>query len=154
MEKIYQRLVDKNKGDCMRAAIASLLNMDYEQVPNFIEDERGYFPLLWEFLQSTDYEYKGFLHNPMEKVNMHEECFVGALSKYDGVDGIFYASVYSPKYYDTSDPVPNTHAVLIDKNYNIVHDPNPGNKDVIEYPLAKELGYNGIINIMLLEKKK
>ncbi len=45
-----------------------------------------------------------------------------------------------------------THAVIIDKNYNIVHDPNHNNEGLSSYPMAEELGYNGIINIYLINK--
>ena len=39
------------------------------------------------------------------------------------------------------------HAVLIDNNFNIVHDPNPNYKGILKYPLADILGYNGIIKV-------
>ncbi len=68
----------------------------------------------------------------------------------EGVDGYFYASVYSPKYYNPNDNPPVTHAVIIDKNLNIIHDVNPENSNVITYPEADKLKYNGILDVFMI----
>jgi len=154
MKEVYQKEIDKDKGDCMRAAIASLFEKEYEDVPNFIENKNGYYEPLLEFLKTTDYQYEGVLHNPLNKKVLYFPTFISTLNKYNGVDGYFYASVYSPKFFDKNDSNPITHAVLIDKKFNIVYDPNPENKDLKEYPMAKELGFNGIVNVLLIEKKE
>ncbi len=155
MIKVFQRLVDKEKGDCMQAAVASLLELPYEDVPKFIEHKEGWFHPFYDLIVAQGLTYKGMLHNDIDKTDMHEPSFVGTLYKYKGLDGYFLASVYSPKYFireDISSGAATTHAVLIDREFNIVHDPNPNNQDVKKYPLADELGYNGIINIIILEK--
>lgn len=154
MKTVYQKNIDKDKGDCMQAAIASLFDKDYDEVPKFIELEEGHHNPLITFLRTTEYQYEGMLHNPMDKSNLYFPTFITQLKKYNGVDGYFYASVYSPKYFNKDDAYPSTHAVIIDKKFNIVFDPNPENKDVKEYPMAKELGFNGIINVYLIEKKE
>ena len=43
--------------------------------------------------------------------------------------------------------------MLVDKNLNIVHDPNPEYQDV-KYPLTDEIGNNGILEIWVIEKIK
>ena len=37
MKKVYQRIVDPARGDCYKCCIASILGLEYEDVPNFIE---------------------------------------------------------------------------------------------------------------------
>lgn len=37
MKKVYQRIIDPKKGDCFKCCIASLLELDYDEVPNFVE---------------------------------------------------------------------------------------------------------------------
>lgn len=39
MKKVYQRIIDPKKGDCFKCCIASLLELDYDEVPNFVEQE-------------------------------------------------------------------------------------------------------------------
>lgn len=154
INKVYQRRVNNITGDCMQCAIATLFNKTYEEVPNFIELE-NWFDALHKFATTEGYEYRGMLHNPINKEGVVERYFIGTLDRWEGVNGLFYASVYSPKFFrpeqiNTGEAV--THAVIIDKNYNIVHDPNPEYKDLKEYPMAKEIGFNGILHVTLLEK--
>lgn len=37
MKPVFQKVVDSDKGDCMRACLASLLELDAEQIPNFTD---------------------------------------------------------------------------------------------------------------------
>ena len=46
-----------------------------------------------------------------------------------------------------------THAVVINKNFEIVFDPNREYKNIKEYPASDKLGYNGIKNIYLFTPK-
>lgn len=161
MTPVYQTIIDANKGNCMQAAIASLFNLSLDEVPNFIDYRDGYFHPLYDTIIKMGYEYRGCLFNlALNKKLYPEETFsdkhtLDKLSNYDGVDGYFYATVYSPKYFTTEKDLNNqiTHAVIIDKNCNIVHDPNPNNIN-IKYPLSESVGYNGIHHIFLIEKTK
>lgn len=38
---VYQRIIDLKHGDCMKCCIATLFDLDYDEVPNFVDD------LLW-----------------------------------------------------------------------------------------------------------
>jgi hypothetical protein len=98
-------------------------------------------------VESRGYEHVGDLYNGETVADKYS---VKNITKYKGVDGFFYASVMSPKYY--KDGV--GHAVVCDKDLNIVHDPNPNNKGIKTYPNADKIGHNGIRQIWLFEKKK
>ena len=153
------------KGNCMQAAIASLFDLSLEDVPKFIEFDSYYKPLKG-FLLKRGYDYFGMLWNRNYTTlnTPTHECFnerkwhfpsimtPKKLYKESGVNGLFYAGVLSPGCFKWSDQA--THAVIIDKDYNVVHDPNPNYKDVLDYPLTSLLGYNGITDVFLINKSK
>lgn len=165
MKKVYQRIVDVGHGDCMQAAMASLFGDEYENVPAFIEHD-NWFELFCDFIESKGYEYDGMLHNKVWGTLMNPtfECFENPsfdkwsllepenLKSYQGVDGLFYASVLSPKYFNWDD-LSATHAVICDQNLNIVHDPNMDYGNIRAYPLSSVIGYNGIINVSIFIKR-
>jgi len=166
MKKVYQRIIDPGIGDCMQCVIASLFNMKYEDVPAFITMKDGWFNALYQLSQSKGYDYEGMLHNRNYNRLWHPtaSCFKKEewhypqimtkkkLYKESGVNGLFYAAVLSPKYFNFNEGKNVTHAVIIDRDYNIVHDPNPGYKNILGYPLREILGYNGIIDVFLINK--
>lgn len=39
MKKVFQTIVDKDHGNCMQAVVASLFELELDDVPNFIEME-------------------------------------------------------------------------------------------------------------------
>lgn len=128
MKKVYQRNINAGDGDCMKCAIATLIGLNYDDVPHFLKFE------------SPNSEYST----------------IADLQKCSGINGLFYASVFSPKYYKEEDGFEGyqiTHAVLINKNYEIVFDPNPNYKDLKKYPASEQLGYNGIKTVYLFAPK-
>ena len=50
-------------------------------------------------------------------------------------------------------PMAHLHQVICDARLNIVFDPNPNYKEIIEYPYAQLIGYNGIRTIDTIKKK-
>jgi hypothetical protein len=159
MIKVYQTIVNRGHGNCMQAAIASLFELPLEVVPNFNAFGHEWFEAFYNFICKQGYEYDGCLYNnnqyriinkrenkPMTKLRnrLHK------IKKMEGVGGYFYASVYSPKYYNLNDKLPVTHAVIIDKDFNIVHDVNPANDGLMSYPESKKLKYNGILDIYII----
>ena len=155
MIPIYQTIIDPGKGNCMQAAIASLFELPLEAVPNFVELNNPH-GVLMQFALDKGYNMLGSLYNypgseysTIHKLKEDDELI--------GINGFFYASVFSPKYYDVSKGKNRlaqiTHAVLIDKNYNIVHDPNPNNKGLLKYPEADAYGYNGILDVLMINEK-
>jgi len=159
MIKVYQTIVDKDHGNCMQAAIASLFELPLEKVPHFLEAGQKWFEIFYKFVRDQGYDFDGTLYNynQWRIINKREGVPTAKLrnrlhiiKKMEGVGGYFYASVYSPKYYDLKDKPPVTHAVIIDKNFNIVHDVNPANDGLISYPESKKLKYNGILDIYMI----
>jgi hypothetical protein len=166
MKKVFQTVVDRGKGNCMQAALASLFDLELEQVPNFADygltDGKWFHPF-WDFILSQGYEYSGTLYNVKDSLvrgniewyeKVKDTDRFSELKDLDGINGLFYAAVYSPKFFDANDKTPATHAVLIDKEFNIVHDPNPAYQNIESYPKSDVLGYNGIIDIYVIDKKK
>ena len=170
MKKVFQTVVDKNKGNCMQAAMASLFDKELDEVPNFIE-QYNWWEVMEKFVESEGYEFSDMLYNFKftSLIHFKSDCFekpryvyeysVGELStkngeeyKYNGVNGLFYATVCSPKNFDFNQHC--YHAVIIDRFCNVIHDPNPEYKDILQYPFADLIGYNGIVNVYTFEKLK
>jgi len=168
MNKVYQEIIDKDNGDSMRASIATMFNLKLHAVPHFLEYGDKWWKILFDFLFENGYKYRGLLHNknytrlscPIAECRKKEGWHFPAimtprkLYKKKGVNGLFFASVLSPNYFNLSDGFLKQHAVVIDKDYNIVHDPNKGYEDIIQYPLTSLLKYNGIVKVYLIEPIK
>ena len=160
MIKIFQTIIDAGHGNCMQAAIASLFEVELDNVPNFKEED-SWFMTLFKFVREQGYEVDGTLYNRtnglwngtlMEKYSDRFE----EIKNMKGVNGYFYAGVYSPKYHLLAEHPKDavTHAVIIDKDFNIVHDPNSENQELEKYPYADEIGYNGIMDILMINPKE
>lgn len=109
-----QLIVDKMTGDCTRACIASILELDIESVPNFIEDGNAWFDRFWKFLKDHGYNYYGggWPKGP-DRPNGH------ILSESPNIDGFVVATVPSRTFDEIG------HSVVMDLNGIVVHDPNP-----------------------------
>ena len=95
------RFYDKDKslrGNCMQAAVASILELPLDAVPNFIEEEAGFWPSFTTFLRS-----RGFIY-----LDLHEHP--------SGPDCFYLASGDSPRAIK--------HTVIY-RNGRLVHDPHP-----------------------------
>jgi hypothetical protein len=166
MIKVYQQFVDHNKGDCMQAVIASLLEKTMDEVPKFIETE-SWFSTLRHYIIQNGYDYDGMIHNKyysqlwqtkadcFKKPKYHRQSMMSPKRLYrePGINGLFYAGILSPKYFSWGAREDTTHAVIIDRDYNIVHDPNPEYANLYMYPLANLLRYNGVIDVYLINPK-
>ena len=127
MKKIQQTICDKEKGDCLRACVASLFNLNIEQVPHFILfDGRKWQQVFWGFLASIDIKYNGVRTISNGSVVQGIDC----------IDGLVIAGVNSLNIEGV------THAVLMNKDGLVVHDPSNDNSyegiNIIE---SKELLY-------------
>lgn len=168
MKPVYQRIVDSKIGDCFKCCICSLLELDYDSVPNFIEleGENAWYLAAQELFKKHGYKFHAdtlynpnlvYLENPteycFEQRYIEERFFLGNLKEEDGIDGYFLASVYSPKYTSASEhPINHLHQVLCNKNFEIVFDPCPEYKGILEYPYAHLIKYNGIRAIDTIKK--
>lgn len=165
MKEVYQTIIDKVHGNCMQAAIASLFDDELDNVPNFIEFDDNWFVEMEKYVESKGYKYDGMLFNNKWNDLIHhdsyvfddgpsycEELLLSALKDEVGVNGLFYAGVCSPALFSWDSQ--SFHAVLVDKDCNIVFDPNPNYKDKVrKYPFADFIGYNGVIDVYLFNKK-
>ena len=116
MKPINQAIHCSNKGDCMRATLASLLEVELEMVPHF-----GLFGNIWTnvftyFLWALGWEYNGNMSYSTKPDETNE------LLLEDSFDGFFYAVVPSKNFEGHS------HAVVMNLNGVIVHDPSPTKK--------------------------
>ena len=103
MRPVYQQIISSNNGDCLRACVASILELEIEHVPNFMEVPAEWYDSLCDFLC-------GYSLYPIQ---------VDAGAAHDvGLKPLGYHVV-----------LVDSHA-LVGKNGRIVHDPlpDPGNK--------------------------
>ena len=109
MKKVYQTRISNVDGDCSRAVVASLFDLGLCDVPDFVR-EHHLKPMNVEvvkFFRASGFNM-GYIKNSPGLVI--DGC---------GVNGYFYAIVMSKTFEDTR------HAVIIDSDLVIVHDPNP-----------------------------
>lgn len=166
MKKVYQTIYDKKNGNCIQAVVASLLELELEQVPHFLEFGDDWWNKTYSFLDEHGYSFNGNLQNINFKylLNPKSGCYhkeqkpsrttvlcSSNLKNRKGFNGFFYAVVLSPNYFDYNNWC--THAVVCDANLKIVHDPSIGYKSILQYPLKSILNHNGIIEIKLFEKQ-
>ena len=150
MIKVYQTIVDPGKGNCTQAAIASLFDLPLKKVPNFIEYGTRWFSELYSFIGRNKYSFDGTLYNPRIQGSGKRHDRFQEIKEMEGVNGYFLASVYSPKYFNRREGILTQHSVLIDKDLNVVHDPNPEYAPGIKYPEYEKLGYGGILDIFMI----
>lgn len=116
MKRVYQSRIDKKHGTCMQAATASLFEMFIDDVPNFIELEERWFSVMYNMYKDKGYHLGCF--NPRGDIELTKK----ALERDKGINGYWAASVVSVNVGPEC-----THSVIIDKDMNVVHDPNPNN---------------------------
>ena len=151
MKKVFQQNTTAGHGDCMRAVVASLFEDDIKNVPNFIEIKDWWQEFL-NYISNKGYLFKGLRYNLIKFNTTPEDLSLETIKSSEGINGFFFATVFSPKYNQEGEFNGVLHAVVIDKDFNIVHDPNPNYKDLKEYP--KHDQYNGILYVTLFEKDR
>lgn len=122
MIKVYQKVVDGVNGDCARAVVASLFELELESVPNFIETPESFGYKMLLFYRKMGYVYGVYNERPGLPTLLEVAKFDG------GIDGYFYASVPSKTYEG------GFHAVIIDSDLKVVHDPNPNQNALCTRP--------------------
>jgi hypothetical protein len=155
MRKVDQTSVVKGEGNCMQAVVASLLELDLKKVPNFIKyvNHKTKDPYWEMYVFMEKHGYK------MSEIDIKvDDMPVSALDITEidgGVNGYFYATVPSQTFTDVN------HAVVVDKDLNIVHDPNPNRlaldlipEDIISFFSVKDNWYFGIDGKLKKDKKQ
>ena len=117
MIKVYQTIVGKKRGNCMQATVASLLELPLDDVPHFLLKKNlgtfGMHKFFWKLGFEPCYINRG----------KFDTEFMRKIAVFDGgVNGYFYGVVKSQTFENV------WHAVIVDENLNIVHDPNPNQK--------------------------
>lgn len=136
MKKVYQTIVDKGHGNCMQATMASLFDLELKDVPNCVECGEKWFEDFDKFLDDRGYDFWYF-----NRRDEYSTEFLKELAHFDGgINGYLYGVVNSQTYEDT------THAIVIDLDLNIIHDPNPNQRalkltpdDIIGFYLTKKI---------------
>lgn len=157
MTPVFQTIISDKQGNCMQAAIASLLDLPLESVPHFVSFGHKWFESFWKFIEEAGYEYHGAIRNPRDFGSWGEDRMGKIAETSPGLDGLYYGVVYSPTFADFNNfragKSVTSHAVIIDAKCNIIHDPNPNNAGITEYPGHQILDYNGVTQVYMIEKK-
>lgn len=111
MKPVMQTIVRSDQGvgvpgDCLRAAVASMFELDIIQVPHFLMFGKRWYSAYHSFLWFLGYE---LCHYDYE----------GKFSRKDLINGCISASVKSKTFKN------DTHAVLVNSVGRVLHDPNP-----------------------------
>ena len=134
MKKVFQTIVDKDHGNCMQAVVASLFELELDDVPNFIEMES------WGLVMHKFYNERGYEPCTIARHRHENTEFLKKVAKFDGgINGYLYATVKSQTFDDI------WHAVVVDTDLNIVHDPNPNQ-------LALNLTSDDVIDIQVVHE--
>jgi hypothetical protein len=115
MIKVDQTITERGKGNCMQAALSSLFHTDMDKTINIIDhiDSGWQIPFMC-WIASIGYEYDGvytaFVDMDKTKENLKDS---------PSVSGYLLAAVPSKNHNGVS------HAVIINNNGLVVHDPHP-----------------------------
>ena len=108
MDRIRQSIVGNERGDCMRAVIASMMEIEIEQVPHFLLFGNKWFSCMYSFLRFMGYD-----------VTYEHYDFDNPFTRRHLINGCIFAIVKSKSFKKTN------HAVLINSVGRVIHDPNP-----------------------------
>jgi hypothetical protein len=83
MKKIFQRIVASDgTGDCVRSAVASIMDMEYEDVPDMSPNTGNQAGILIDFMRDNGYSYEGMLFNRNYCILYHANQFEYCSGKY------------------------------------------------------------------------
>lgn len=148
MIKVYQDRFGEG-GNCMQAAMASLFDKELYEVPDFVKYDKYWGKIFIDYPIILGYKEEIVLFNENLNPDLLDNFTFKSIEKHEGINGYFYASIGSPSFFKEHGW---THAVIIDKNFNIVHDPHPEYQNLAKYPDADKIGYNGIRQITIHSK--
>lgn len=134
-----------DKGKIYQTAFASLFEIEIDDVPEFDKYNKA---LMWEkfmfYVNYLGYKFQGCLYNA-NWVGGNSDL-ITSLKFQRGIKGYFLALVTSPEDKEKN------HIVIINKMFdivNVVYDKYIG---IIGFPKHKEMGYNGIKQILLVNE--
>lgn len=106
-------------GNCFRACIASILEIDIDSIPAFEDMGTEWHMPFFKFLNENNLETDGTRYK-------HIDSFEFDLINYEGIYGYIIVNGKSPRTYVT-----RGHSVVY-KNGQMVHDPHPSNDGLLE----------------------
>jgi hypothetical protein len=108
---VDQTIVCNKRGDCQRAVVASLFDLELNQVPHFrLFPDNQWWSVYWYFLYALGYEMKGTAFAARR------------LADAPTINGFISAAVPSRTFEGCN------HAVIINPQGLVVHDPNPNKR--------------------------
>ncbi len=165
MKQVYQQILSSKNGDCMKATMCSLLELQYDSVCNFVE-YGDWWQRMEAVLNENGYKWGTRFHNEKQMDLFNPtDCFrpfpqlaegfrLIDIKPEDTIDGFLFGSVLSPHHFNSQNLNAGLHMVVIDTNCNIVFDPNPEYAAIDHYPLSRLLGYNGVLEAWGVRKLK
>ena len=124
MRPIDQRVISNVNGDCFRACVASLLEVPYEDAFDLYSMiGASWMEAFFPWLKQRGFEFNGMFNvwNGKENTLTWEEL----RNRSVGIKGCFIGWGISPRYTDGT-----THAVIVDGNGKVIHDPHPSKQGV------------------------
>lgn len=99
MKPVYQTIFDKPHGNCLQACVASILELDLDQVPNFVEND-DWFQALETFLERFDLQPAQLDPTKTEKIwkptGFHIKGGLGPRKLHHAVVGLAGKTVHDP----------------------------------------------------------
>jgi hypothetical protein len=139
MKPVYQKVFDAGKGDCWRACIASVLELDVDSVPNFVGDSDHSKGIIAEDLAKKWLAERGLF---IIEVFLYDREWDLAIHWHYLLNSFCIMSVPSQRFPGGS------HAVVGQfvresggTELRIVHDPNPANEPYPEDVPIKRLQF-------------
>lgn len=108
MIPVDQTIIEADRGDCIRAAFASLFELDILQVPHFLLFGDRWGSVFVRFLQNFGYDYFG-VGKP------GEDDFSAQETVNEGIMASVPSKTFKGKF----------HMVIINNDGLVLHDPNP-----------------------------
>ena len=133
MKQVWQDITGEN-GNCMQAAIASLLELELNEVPNFKAAGKRALRNMIDFMRERGYSFVSLVR-PKHGLR--------CISSEIGVNGYFFAVVRS-RVNDGGH-----HAVVIDRECNIVNPVNRKYEGMKEFEKLSEDEINGIVHVFV-----
>jgi len=125
MKAVHQTIVNTTNGNCMQASVASILDLELDQVPKFVEMEGDqWFWGIVSFMESFGYQYKGYCSD-----QFNDSFSMSDLQKFIGIDGYFLTSGKSPRFNCGHMTV---YKLEEDGSFNLAHDPHESGSGILD----------------------
>lgn len=123
MIPVFQKVVAQGNGDCFRCCIASILELDAEDVPNFRETEREDMFSMERWFQTRGLALLELYYKDGAENKVRYDYICGAYAIADVPSQRFPGGKHAVVVHWEADPE-RPHVVRL----IVAHDPNPGNE--------------------------